>query len=68
MKLSKVLLVPLVLAGASLAACESSTVTRTINSGCLIFGPIHGDPARVPAAVQDQIDAHNEVGIEECNW
>jgi len=49
-----------------LAACAASTVPAS--DGCLIFGPIHGDPTRVPKDVQDQIDDHNKAGVEVCGW
>ena len=49
----------------TIAGCGSSIVP---SDGCLIFGPIYGDPARVPEDVQDQIDDHNKVGVAVCDW
>lgn len=49
----------------TISGCEGSIVP---SDGCLIFGPIHGDKARVPADVQDQIDDHNKVGVDVCGW
>lgn len=48
------------------SGCASSTAPSS--DGCLIFQPIYGDPARVPADVQDQIDDHNKVGVDVCGW
>ena len=48
----------------TIAGCANSTVL----SDCLIFKEINGDPARVPADVQEQIDDHNKVGVDVCGW
>ena len=47
----------------TIAACANLTA---VSDFCFVAKPIHGDPARVPADVQEQIDDHNKVWVKLC--
>lgn len=50
----------------SVTGCLSSTVPS--DSFCLISEPIYADPDKDTVETMRQVDEHNAVGVELCDW
>lgn len=52
----------------AVSGCLGLTGPTVVSDGCLIFQPIHGNPAEDSELTMHQIDDHNATGAILCGW